>query len=1051
MALIHETLSDQFYQWEMRGRGWNVWPLPVSPEPPFQPFLGHYLPPAPSVDDGRRPTFLSSLVSKLSRALGDQQPPPPAIEPETEPEPRVLVRSSLVELQTSLPAKLDVSKEAFDQFLRNLSLCREPLAFELIGTSDRVRVQFAAGRDDAPLVRRQLQAYFPEAVFQPGDGTLEAAWESSPSDEMLVVEFGLEREFMFPLLGGKLDPFIGMVGALSELHPGEIGVFQVLFEPAREEWADSIVNSVTGAGGKPFFVNMPELAAAGENKIRCPLYGAVVRIAVKSASYERAVAIARDLAGSLRVFAHPQGNRLIPLANDDYPLYDHVDDMLCRQSRRSGMLLNSDELIGFVHFPSTAVRSEALKRDTGKTKAAPAIARNAEGMLLGHNVHFGESAPVRLTPEQRVQHMHVIGASGTGKSTLLLNLIRQNIEDGEGVAVLDPHGDLVEQILGIIPSARVNDVVLIDPSDEEYSVGFNILSAHSDLEKNLLASDLISVFQRLSTSWGDQMEIVLQNAILAFLESDQGGTLADLRRFLIEPAFREKFLSTVRDPDIVYYWRKAFAQLSGNKSIGPVLTRLETFLAPKPIRYMVTQRENRLDFGDIMDSGKIFLAKLPHGQMGKENSFLLGSLLVSKFQQLAMGRQAQRIESRRPFYLYIDEFQNFITPSMSEILSGARKYRLGLVLAHQELHHLERDKDVASAVLSNPYTRIVFRVGDGDSKKLAEGFGFFEARDLQNLETGQAICRIEKASGDFNLSIPLGEQPSQTEAAERRSQVITASKQKYAVSRKELEAEHARAFVQAEPTKNQTLPKSKPVDKPIARPEKFQNQEPPLTPEPTDSGSQKEAVIASPNAPQPFSQIIAETPKGVEAVAVQPKETAEPRDLGRGGEQHKAIQKRLKEAAETLGFRSTIEKEILEGKGSVDLYLEREGIIIACEIGITTTVDHEVGNVTKCLRADLPKIAFISSSEAKLRQMQEAVAAAVGREFSNRVNYFLPDRFIEELQRLSRADAQVPKQPAETVRRGYRVKRSAPKLTSEELRTKEAAALRLLAETMERE
>ncbi len=507
---------------------------------------------------------------------------------------------------------------------------------------------------------------------------------------------------------------------------------------------------------------------------KCPLYAAVVRIAVKSQSYEGAVAIARDLAGSLRVFAHPQGNALIPLNNDDYPFYDHVEDVLRRQSRRSGMLLNSDELIGFVHFPSSAVRSQALERDTGKTKVAPAIARNSKGMLLGTNVHFGESTPVRLTPEQRVQHMHVIGASGTGKSTLLFNLIRQNIENGEGVAVLDPHGDLVEQILGIIPPGRTNDVVLIDPSDEQYSVGFNILSAHSDLEKNLLASDLISVFQRLSTSWGDQMGIVLQNAILAFLESDQSGTLADLRRFLIEPVFRERFLTTVRDPDIVYYWRKSFAQLSGNKSIGPVLTRLETFLAPKPIRYMVTQRENRLDFGDIMDSGKIFLAKLPHGQMGKENAFLLGSLLVAKFQQLAMGRQAQRIESRRPFYLYIDEFQNFITPSMAEILSGARKYRLGLVLAHQELHHLDRDRDVASAVLSNPYTRIVFRVGDGDAKKFAEGFSFFEAKDLQNLETGQAICRVERANGDFNLSVSMPELPSGAEAAERRKEVITA-------------------------------------------------------------------------------------------------------------------------------------------------------------------------------------------------------------------------------------------------------------------------------------
>src|SRR5581483_6511642 len=152
----------------------------------------------------------------------------------------------------------------------------------------------------------------------------------------------------------------------------------------------------------------------------------------------------------------------------------------------------------------------------------------------------------------------------------------------------------------------VNDVIYVDPADSEYSIGFNVLAASSDLEKTLLASDLVSIFQRLSTSWGDQMNSVLQNAILAFVESDRGGTLSDLRRFLLDPAYRAEFLKTVRDPEIVYYWQKGFPQLAGNRSIGPILTRLETFLSPKPIRAMVSQSTNRLDFGSIMDTGKIF-------------------------------------------------------------------------------------------------------------------------------------------------------------------------------------------------------------------------------------------------------------------------------------------------------------------------------------------------------------------------------------------------------------------------------------------------------------
>src|ERR1017187_7974762 len=505
MSSVHEQLTEQFRQWEMRGRGWKVFNEPVYPEPPFVPFQGHYLPETPIVDDGHRPILLSSIVQNLSRKLSTDPAAPPVIsEPEKEPEPQVLIRDSLVEFQASLPDKLDISKEAFEQFLTNLSLCREPIAFELLGTHKRVTAQFAAASKDAPLLRRQLQAYFPEAVFVPREGGLEQTWEASQGDEALAVEFGLKHEFMLPLASGKLDPFIGIVGALAELQPGELGLFQVLFQPVQNPWADSIVNSVSHADGKPFFVNSPELAGAAENKAARPLYAAVVRILLRAEEFDRVVQLARDIAGSLRVFACPNNNELIPLHNDDYPFEEHIEDVLRRQPRRTGMLLNSDELTGFVHLPSSAVRSPVFQRQTTKTKAAPAIVRQ-HGLLLGNNDHAGKTVEVRLSAEQRTRHTHIIWASGTGKSTLLFNLIRQDIENGQGVAVLDPHGDLIDRICGIIPLERINDVVLLDPADESHPIGFNILLAHSELEKNLLASDLVSVFQRLSTSWGDQM------------------------------------------------------------------------------------------------------------------------------------------------------------------------------------------------------------------------------------------------------------------------------------------------------------------------------------------------------------------------------------------------------------------------------------------------------------------------------------------------------------------------------------------------------------------
>ncbi|MEI7534687.1 MAG: type IV secretion system DNA-binding domain-containing protein [Verrucomicrobiae bacterium] len=1021
MGSVHEQLSEQFYKWESRGRGWQVFDEPVSPEPPFQPFRGYRLFDPAVVDDGRVPTLLSSLFRKISQP---QPKPVIAEEPEPDPEPTPLVRESLVELQASLPNKLDVSQNAFEQFLLNLSECREPIAFELIGQHKQVTAQFAAASKDAPLVHRQLQAHFPEAVFIPVENRLESALNATTGDEILTVEFGLEREFMWPLRSNDLDPFIGIIGALAELKSGELGLFQILWQPVQNPWAESIVNSVTLPDGKPLFVNASELAGAAENKASQTIYAVVVRVMVCAETYERMVQLASDLAGSLRVFDHPNGNALIPLHNDDYPFVDHINDVLRRQTRRTGMLLNSDELAGFVHLPSSAVRSPVFQRQTTKSKAAPAIVCNESGLLLGSNEHAGKIVSVRLTPEQRVHHTHIIGASGTGKSTLLFNLIHQSIQNNEGIAVLDPHGDLIERILGVIPESRIKDVILIDPVDEEYAVGFNILSAHSNLEKNLLASDLVAVFQRLSTSWGDQMNSVLQNAILAFLESDRGGTIVDLQRFLTEKAYRNEFLKTVKNSQVRYYWEKTFTQLVGNRSIGSILTRLDTLLAQTPILHMVSQPQNNLDFAQIMDSGKILLAKLPEGLLGRENSHLLGTLLVSKFQQIVMSRQAQRIESRRMFNLFIDEFANFITPSMAEILSGARKYRIGLTLAHHELHQLQRSPEVASAVMTHPFTRIVFRVGDDDARKLAEGFSYFESQDLRNLETGQAICRVERSDFDFNLEVPLPEMPNEEAAAQRRQEVITASRKTYSVARAEVEAMLAKAREAVVPVP--TI-KTEPTVKPVV--------------EPTKAAEVPKVTVPSPVMEMP-GPVVAAIPKPkVETPAVRHEP---PRDLGRGGAQHQAVQKRIKEAAEALGFRSVIEKPVLDGQGSVDLWLERADQSIACEISISTTIDHEVKNVAKCLKAGVPKVAVICLDEERLRKISNAVSGSFGTEAVAQVEYFQPDQFIAHLKTIP---MEIAKEKV-TVRRGYKIKRVISEISTEQQKEKEAAAIRSIADSM---
>jgi hypothetical protein len=664
---------------------------------------------------------------------------------------------------------------------------------------------------------------------------------------------------------------------------------------------------------------------------------------------------------------------------------NHARDLFMRQSRRAGMLLNTNELLLTMHLPSPAMQTPKLVRQINKTHPAPASLQLDRGLLIGSNAHAGQSTEVRLTPVQRVRHVHIVGAPGSGKSTLLFNMIRQDIEQGAGVALFDPHGDLAESILDVIPTTRVDDVIYIDPADPEYSVGFNVLAAPSDLEKTLLASDLVSIFQRLSTSWGDQMNSVLQNVILAFVESERGGTLSDLRRFLLDPPYRAEFLKTVRDPEIVYYWQKGFPQLAGNKSIGPILTRLETFLSPKPIRAMVSQPTNRLNFGAIMDTGKIFIAKLSQGQIGRENAYLLGSLFVSKFQQAAMARQNQPEEQRRDFWMYIDEFHHFITPSMAEILTGARKYHVGLTLAHQELTQLRRDDEVGSAVLST-HVRIVFRVNDADSRVLSEGFADFKSDDLRNLEVGNAICRVERSDFDFNLRVPS---PSESRAAgplASRHEVIATSRAKYAALRLDIEkAVHAPIPAASKTTKAPAELAPKIV---------------PEVEEATETIQQSPTAVAKTEPPELAATTEPDIPKA----------------LGKGGQQHIYLQQLIKQWAQGMGYMAVIEEPLPAG-GSVDVALKKPQRSIACEISVTTPTTYEIGNINKCLAAGYDLVAMIGTDQKRVTALEKAITSKLAASELDKVRFLTVDSLFQLIEQLDAKDAT----REETVR-GYRVK-----------------------------
>jgi Type IV secretion-system coupling protein DNA-binding domain len=1029
----HEQLSAQYLQWELRGRGWFVHPEPVALEPPFESFRGYQIRGGANADDTRRASIAERLLQKaggwLNAKASVQQEPE---ETDSEKEVTGWTRDSCAEITLTFPKSPRYRREQMESFLRMCRTCQEPVSFEILADHGEIGFQWVCGPDDAQQLKAYSETHFPGCSVRDESGYLLKIWEET-GQKYAAAEIGLGRDFLLSIETGKTDLLPGLIAAMSTLQLGEMALYQVVFEPASARWAESMVHVSTQTDGSPVFRNRPDLMREAAIKARSPLYAVVIRLVACAENAQRAWALLAPMMASLNAVTRAGGNHLVPLALSDYTSEAQEEDILLRQSHRWGMLLSQDELLSLVRFPDDQVISKKLRYDSGRTRDFTGSI--SSGLFLGWNEHVGQKRAVYLTPEQRVRHLHVIGGTGTGKTTFLTNLLRQDMDTGEGFALLDPHGDLIERLLAMVPAKRLDDVVLIDAGDEEYSVGFNILNAKADYEKTLLASDLVSVFQRLSTSWGDQMTVVLRNAILAFLEHPKGGTLSDVQRFLLEPDFRASVLEDVTDADVVYYWRKAFPQLGGSKSIGPVLTRLQTFLSPKPIRYMVGQRNTKLDIAEIMDSGKILLVKLPQGLMGAENSYLLGSLIVSKIQQAAMTRQRMAESQRRLFTLYVDEFQNFITPSMAEILSGARKYRLSLVLAHQELAQLGRNDAVASAVLANAGTRVVFRVGDTDARELAKGFAHFEAEAIQSLGIGEALVRVERSDQDFNLKVPF-ESAEALNDDKRREEVVSHSRSRYATARSEIEA--------AERARLSDLTTTRPAK----RKEEIK-------------AAEEDAVKVSEPLP-PAVHVVSEpeeqSPKtpAMQIAAPQfenPAIKADLEVLGRGGDIHKSAQAHFKQQAELRGFRATIERQLPGSLDTVDLYLERDGLCIGCEISVTNTLEYEMRNVTKCLRAGVQQVLVLTVDPEKHQRLRNAVATLLSEEQQKSVLCLMRDDFEAFLDSLPPREPVIVGQASEgqsKMVKGWKVRTNAVAASNEDISDVEKELAATLGETLRR-
>lgn len=399
--------------------------------------------------------------------------------------------------------------------------------------------------------------------------------------------------------------------------------------------------------------------------------------------------------------------------------------------------------------------------------------------------------------KDRRQHMYILGKSGTGKSVLLHNLITQNIKNGEGVCVIDPHGELAEEILELIPENRIKDVIYFNPADPDFHIGFNVLQIDDPKLKHLVASGIMGIFTKIwANAWSSRMEYILNNAILALLDTP-GTTLLGIPRLLVDKEYRQMIIGNLKDPIVKSFWLHEYEEWRDqfrNEAIAPIQNKVGQFLSTSIIRNVVGQSKSTIDIFKIMNEGKIFIVNVSKGRIGEDNSALLGGMIITKLQLAAMERVRIPENERRDFYLYVDEFQNFATESFANILSEARKYRLNLIIAHQYIAQISNSEGskVSDAVFGNVGTMIIFRVGAEDAQFLEKEFEpEFTAQDLVSLPNYNVYLKlmVDGVTSRPFSAITLPPMVSVDPNNDTKEKIIESSRVLYARSRTDVESE----------------------------------------------------------------------------------------------------------------------------------------------------------------------------------------------------------------------------------------------------------------------
>ncbi len=680
-----------------------------------------------------------------------------------------------------------------EQLFSILTSGKEAVTFEVAvhHVGEEIHFYVSVPEKMVQFVSRQIEGLFKDAqvtpiseynIFQP-NGINAGFYLAQDNHYALPLRTYLESE---------IDTFSPIVSGLSKISEiGEGAALQIIIKPAPENYKKTIFSIINELRkGEPFkkvaskyFINIKawgdllkepkpedknkpsivdeESIKSLEKKVSKPLVKVNFRVLISSLNQFQTEMLLDSIGGSFGQFEAPLKNKLKIVKIKNFQKFAYQFSFR-EYDESQTMILNTEELAGLFHLPTTSTLSPKIKWIKSKESPPPADLP-ANGTPIGESVFRGEIKPVYIGEDDRRRHVYTIGQTGVGKTSMMINMILDDIKKGKGVCYIDPHGDAIDTISGLIPKERLNDVILFDPGYTKKPLGLNMLEYDFDRpeEKTFIVNEIQGIFNRLflAETMGPMFEQYMRNALLLLMEDakNEPATFIEVPRIFTDEDFRQRKIERITNPVVIDFWTKEAVKVGGEASLAnmaPYITsKFKNFIANDYMRPIIGQAKSAFNFRQVMDEGKILLVNLSKGKIGDINANLLGMIITGKLLMSALSRVDIEQSKRRDFYLYIDEFQNFTTDSISTILSEARKYRLNLTIAHQFIAQL--DEKIRDSVFGNVGSMVAFRVGAQDAEFLIKQFEpIFSQSDLMNIDNFNAYAKIlinNQTSRPFNI------------------------------------------------------------------------------------------------------------------------------------------------------------------------------------------------------------------------------------------------------------------------------------------------------------